>query len=427
MQTRTVLGLHILRSAAASDAFHDSAERYPQPKCHPETRTEMLEQLREWSYQTDPSSGVLWLHGPAGAGKSAIAQSFCQTLETEGRLGASFFFKRGHRTRGTANQLFSTIAYQLAICLPELNQAISQTVESNPSILNRTLSVQLQKLILDPCRQTVSTGRKVIIVIDGLDECEDPNIQQDILRSIYIPDFPFRFLIASRPEPHIHKIFANTLKDNLLSININQSFEDVEKYLLDEFARIRRDHGETMSTVPKPWPSPHVVEDLVQTSSGYFVYAATVVKFIDDPNFRPTERLDMITGLKPALDAPFAALDQLYIQILEAVPLSSRPQLLGILTVIVAKFNLSLLHIEQLLELNPGDVRLILRHLHSVLLVPVDNNSRIIVHHASFLDFLGDAMRSGSFYIDNVQEANVARHILKALAQTDDHPSHVAW
>ncbi|KAJ7806264.1 hypothetical protein B0H13DRAFT_1669888, partial [Mycena leptocephala] len=41
--------LHILHWAIAGDAFHDSAERYPQPKCHPETRTEMLEKLWNWT------------------------------------------------------------------------------------------------------------------------------------------------------------------------------------------------------------------------------------------------------------------------------------------------------------------------------------------------------------------------------------------
>ncbi|KAJ7705516.1 hypothetical protein B0H17DRAFT_869783, partial [Mycena rosella] len=80
-------------------AAHDSGERYPQPQCHPETRTEMLKDLHDWSLEDDPRSRVLWLHGPAGAEKSAVAQSFCQKLQADGRLGGSFFFKRGHPSR----------------------------------------------------------------------------------------------------------------------------------------------------------------------------------------------------------------------------------------------------------------------------------------------------------------------------------------
>ncbi|KAJ7870638.1 hypothetical protein B0H14DRAFT_3573826 [Mycena olivaceomarginata] len=286
------------------DAFHDSAERYPQPRCHPETRTQILDSLWNWSSKTDPRSTVLWLHGPAGAGKSAIAQSFCQNLEAGHRLGASFFFKQGHSSRGTATKLFPTIVYQLALSKnpSDLRQVISRTVEDNPSILDRSLSLQLQTLIVDPCQQTLIINlcrrnlpkHPVVIVIDGLDECDGQNFRQEILRSIgnAIRDeyLPLRFLIASRPEPHIRDIFVGPcLKKFHRPLNINQSFADIHKYLVDEFKRIHAEHHETMTAVPCPWPAEEVVDELIEKSSGYFIYVSTVLKFIDDRDFRPTE------------------------------------------------------------------------------------------------------------------------------------------
>ncbi|KAJ7899395.1 hypothetical protein B0H13DRAFT_1481802, partial [Mycena leptocephala] len=83
---------------------HNSAQRYPQPKCHRETRTEMLENLWNWTHNL--RNRIIWLYGPAGAGKSAIAQSLCLKLEAEGCLGGAFFFKRGHLSRGNGNKLF---------------------------------------------------------------------------------------------------------------------------------------------------------------------------------------------------------------------------------------------------------------------------------------------------------------------------------
>ncbi|KAJ7799169.1 hypothetical protein B0H14DRAFT_3491884 [Mycena olivaceomarginata] len=97
------VGLHILSRAIAGDAFHDSAERFPQPRCRPETRTKLLNALknrvsginppRNWTAEDffddighgppESSSGILWLHGPAGSGKSAVAQSFCQQWKDE--------------------------------------------------------------------------------------------------------------------------------------------------------------------------------------------------------------------------------------------------------------------------------------------------------------------------------------------------------
>jgi hypothetical protein len=136
------------------------------------------------------------MHGPAGAGKSAIGQTLCQKLEEEGRLGASFFFKQGHPSRGHGKRLFATIAYQLALVLPDLNHHISQSIEKNPSLVDKSLSTQLQKLIVEPCRQSTST-HTLVIVIDGLDECEDQKVQQEILcligRAVLNSNSPFDF------------------------------------------------------------------------------------------------------------------------------------------------------------------------------------------------------------------------------------------
>ncbi|KAJ7910458.1 hypothetical protein B0H13DRAFT_2272472 [Mycena leptocephala] len=348
-------GLHILYRAAAGDATHDSEDRFPQPRCHPETRIKMLDVLWNWTCDIEPpmdwnkdedmsssldhnSSPILWLHGPAGAGKSAIAQTLCQKLEEEGRLGASFFFKRGHPSRGNAKRLFATIAYQLALVLPDVNRHISQSVENNPSLVDKSLSTQLQKLIVEPCRQTTSP-HMLVIVIDGLDECEDQKIQQEILcsigRAVTEQQLLLRFIIASRPESHIREIFTGALTKVHCPLNVEQSFDDVQKYLLDEFARIHRDHRATMARVPYPWPTPKIIDNLVRKSSGYFIYASTIIKFVDDKKFRPTERLAIINGMTEPLSAsPFASLDQLYTEILSQV--DAQPQVLKILTAMLS-------------------------------------------------------------------------------------------
>ncbi|KAJ7832307.1 hypothetical protein B0H13DRAFT_1734694 [Mycena leptocephala] len=429
-------GLYILQRVAAGDAFHDSAERYPQPKCDPETRKEMLEGLYKWASETDSQSSLLWLHGPAGAGKSAIAQSFCQMLEAEGRLGASFFFKRGHASRGAGARLFPTIAYQLALCQKKLGEAICNILEPNPSIIDRAFSIQLQKLIIEPCLQC-RLDRTLVIVVDGLDECQGKNVQQEILhslaRAIHQTPFPLRFFVASRPEPHIQDIFAGPLKGKHQSLNVPQAFSDVKKYLLNEFARIHQEHRATMAMVSHPWPSPEIIRDLVQNSSGYFIYASTVIKFIDDKSFRPTERLAVITGMaEPRFGVPFATLDQLYTQILSEV--HAQPLLLMILAVIAAKILLPAPYIEQLLELESGDVRLALHGLHSVLIVPEDDEDCISFHHASFRDFIQDAARAGAFYVGGgcTHRAYLSHYILKTCSYMYDDTSqnrrgHASW
>ncbi|KAJ7090129.1 hypothetical protein C8R44DRAFT_861333 [Mycena epipterygia] len=436
-------GFHILHRAAANNASHDAGDRYPQPRCHPETRTDILAALHNWSSEEDPKSRIFWLYGPAGAGKSAITQSFCQKRATQRRLGGSFFFKRGHLSRGRAMKLFPTIAYHLAVALPEFKVAVVKRVEEDPSIFDKSLSIQLQELIVEPFRD-ITPARTFVVVIDGLDECEGDHVQQHILHLIgnaaLQSQLPIRFLIASRPEPHIREVFREPFFDGFhQAMNIEESFHDVRTYLRDEFARIHREHHETMGTVASPWPSHDVVEHLVEKSSGYFIYASTVIKFIDDKRFRPTKSLKIIMGIaEPEFESPFSELDQLYHQILAAIP--PRPQLHRILSVVAVGLSLSIPHIEQLLQLKPGDVQLTLRGLHSVINIPhrlsfndPDDPDTLVAHHASFLDFLNDPKRSRTLHVADIQRQALACDILRAFSYTHDNPSvnagrsHVAW
>ncbi|KAJ6491519.1 hypothetical protein DFH09DRAFT_1104967 [Mycena vulgaris] len=95
-----------------------------------------------------------------------------------------------------------------------------------------------------------------------------------------------------------------------------------------------------------------------------------------------------------------------------------------------AGLNLCIPDIEQLLQLKPGDVRLTLRGLHSVIYVPSllwyetelwPHNLR--VHHASFLDFLNDPARSTTSHVGNVHRHRLASDILKAFSYTHDDPT----
>jgi hypothetical protein len=396
-----VLGISILTRAAALAALHDAAESYPHPKCHPETRNELLDELWGWCTESTQDPSILWIHGPAGAGKSAIMKTLSERLQAVQRLGGTFFFKRGHTTRGNAHVLFATLALQLALNIPELKSRIIRVVERTPTLVARSMDVQLQELIIEPYRAVECSPTRTII-IDGLDECDGKHIQQDLLRFVGASfgqvTLPLRFVIASRPEPHIREVLqGTTFRDLHRSFNIEKSFYDVRAYLESEFARIHHDHA-TMLMVPNPWPSRDTIEFLVQQSSGYFIYASTVIKFVDDKDHRPTRRLAAIEALEGSDSqdqSPFAALDALYAQILSAIP---RTQCLVSILRVISNFNLAPGQIEALLGLEAGDVELSLRGLHSVIhWSQGDPILRFI--HASFRDYLNDASRAGDFYL----------------------------
>ncbi|KAF7372953.1 putative nwd2 protein [Mycena sanguinolenta] len=357
----------------------------------------MLGDLRKWAMDPHPQTTILWLYGPAGAGKSAIMQTLAGQLQDAGRLCGCFFFKRGHATHGNGKTVFATLAYQLALNIPWLRMPISEAVESNPSVVALSLESQMQKLIFEPC--TPHGGRDPLaIIIDGLDECDSHDVQQQILRAIRNASahltIPLRFFIASRPEPHIR-----------------ESFEDIRKYLRDEFLRIHSEHR-TTANIPLPWPSRDVLEQLVKNSSGYVIYASTIIKFIDDKSYLPTERLAVVQDPTSAgSESAFDTLDQLYITILASAPRQS--QFIPILGAII-HLDLTAGQTDLFFALKTGETQLLLKGLHSVLSVPQDNEDRIRSHHASFVDFLKNPGRSGNFSVGTLnRRIGLARPLLQ--------------
>jgi len=73
----------------------------------------ILHQIAKWidKLSNEDDGRVLWLHGPAGAGKSAIAQTIAEAYARYTVLAANFFFSRDGVRRNVIDHLFATIAY----------------------------------------------------------------------------------------------------------------------------------------------------------------------------------------------------------------------------------------------------------------------------------------------------------------------------
>ncbi|KAF9256328.1 hypothetical protein L218DRAFT_911510, partial [Marasmius fiardii PR-910] len=210
-------------------ASHNSQQRFPPPRCHPKTRGAVIDVLLHWLDTESCDQPICWLSGPAGVGKSAIAQTIAETLERKG-LVASFFFFRQDPKRNNPNYLMLTIAHGLMVNIPELRKPISQRVSADPKILDACLKDQLTDLIFEPLLAQrgwwnrisrvwadwprPSTRRPNLVIIDGLDECADEKTQTHILITLASElgkhsdsPSPLRFLICSRPEPWIRETF----------------------------------------------------------------------------------------------------------------------------------------------------------------------------------------------------------------------------
>ena len=440
----------MLHRWVSNGAAHDSSQHAP--VCHPDTRKTIISDIMSWIEDPSRTSRILWFNGPAGAGKTAIAQSLCKRCAAAQWLAGSFFFSRHAPGRSNAEFLFPTIAFELSLVIPDVGKIINEVVANDPSIPTKEPEIQLQKLILEPLQQVSEQAmHPVVIIIDGLDECEGEDMQSNVLRLLgSVFQHPsvgcdrICFIVTSRPEPWIRDEFTiEPLFSITRQIFLGQTSEandDIRTFLRLGFTEIHDSpkHRFTMSDIPKPWPSYRVLDDLVDKASGQFIYPVTILKFVGDPNYRPTDRLDIIT-LIPMISPsaltskPFGALDQLYSQILSTLP--DKQRTLDILSALITmqQANSALFlewdpHVdvlrvaEKLLGLQPGDGPQALRMIHSLVHItgrslisdvaddnlsrPEDlqtyyrNEDQIRFHHKSFTDYLLDPSRSLEYCVD---------------------------
>ena len=364
----------------------------------------------------EDNASIFWLYGGAGAGKSALAQSLSEKFQ-EKELAASFFFFRGDSSRNNGDDLIPTLVSQLVTNLKGLVPFVEGRINEKWDIFTKGYNIQIQTLLVDPLRSLKASDTLDVpprlIVIDGLDECANPDVQCQLLCAIArvlpcIP-YPLRFLVTSRPEAHIthafdHEPALQTIPVQRYNLSDDPDADmDIRNFLEKEFVNIRKVHriGKHLLT----WPDQNAISSLVERSSGHFIYASTVIRYIQSPKHRPDDRLEVILRLRSSQDGdrPYAQLDELYGLIFRDVEnLEMICLVLGILYFQSKKCGfLSTARrctmIEALLGMKAGDLILLLDPILS--LVAIDDDE-IRIYHKSLFDYLLDSTRGGHLPFD---------------------------
>jgi hypothetical protein len=379
------------------------------------TRGDVFLVIDEWLVN-EKDKRIFWLSGPAGTGKSTIAQTFAESTFRYGKLGASFFCSRNSADTSNLQAIFPTLAFQLARRYPQFRKNLFQVLENNDDVEEDPLGLQLEKLIVGPLKATkIST----IIIIDALDECKDKEPASELLSvlSSQVHEIPeVKFFITGRPEPLIREGFQlkslRPITDVLKLHDVERSSvnKDIRLYLRTELTNIR-EWREAQCAFPEEWPSPRCLDILCEKAAGLFIYASMVIGFVSSKFHPPTERLDLIISRSKGATHE-GGIDHLYTQFLELVfhdldpadkEVFSRFRII-VGAVLLVFHPLSQKTLSGLVTdcVTPSHISTALYSLHSLLDVPVREDDPIRAFHKSFPDFLMDRTRCEDerFFID---------------------------
>ncbi|KAF5322522.1 hypothetical protein D9619_000181 [Psilocybe cf. subviscida] len=441
-------GIRLLLPRVVKGAMHNSGERFDAPTCHEETRKAIQVDILGWADElvNDSNELVTWLYGPAGAGKSAIAQTIAEKLHARRQLTASFFFSRasGSTSRGAETDLVATLAHQLSQTVPATQPHIAAAVRQNPLVFDLALRDQVDALIVAPLiavsntHTSSGTQRPGVIIVDGLDECrKEHDAQKRVVDALIlglrrIPHHTHKLIITSRPEHNIVSIFNNHDEKLVRRMELDNRWnpnDDIRTFLNAAFADIRRTHFYFQShPVDKMWPGPKTVETLVRRSSGQFIYASVVLKYIkSEENYNPVTRLATILQLNNNEDRPYAELDALYHYIFS--------QIRGVEEVLTILSLERMYHksywgsgalpldtfLSEFIGVNMDEIKFRLLPLVSLLIWEGDykgDYGKIHYMHASLPDFLLDPSRSDTFCMNT---PSIATRIVRQATELFEH------
>ena len=341
------------------------------------TRESVLDGIMRWT--EDPQDRhVFWLNSLAGTGKSTIAQTFAGMVAKDGILGPSFFCSRDYLDRKELKNISPTLSYQLACRYPAFRNRIIRAIKRDPSVAHNSLVQKLKDLIADPL---FSTEISCVIVVDALDECVDDQPASAVLSVLgrFVNQLPsVKFFITRRPEPRVRTGFRLPLLEPFTQVFL---LHEVEPSSVDEDIRLYLQEKLTAATkrrsdfdLSDPWPCDKDLTALTKKSSGLFIFASTLARFIESEHHEPNERLQLtVTPPDSTIHEGRAGIDSLYTQVLmhgfsdikEATVFTNLRRVLG--TVILAFNPLSRAQVAKILDIKPSLIMTTLRYLHSVL------------------------------------------------------------
>ncbi|KAJ7152066.1 hypothetical protein C8R46DRAFT_1228924 [Mycena filopes] len=390
--------------------------------CLEGTRKRIFAEIDEWLAARN-SPNILWIKGSPGSGKSCIAQSVVEKQTRTDFPGACFFFERDSRDFTAPSTMLRAIS--AALChYPAFLEALADDLErhtvdfSHTSVedqFRRLVEMPLQRLLME-----LPEGSAVVVVVDALDECGGRDVtrhqdREDVLKVIsrWSKLSPaLRLVVTSRDEAPISAVLnpiSTTLK---LKLGGSHATEDVEAFLNVELKKIG-----LAKCLDDSWPSRDDIRALAAMAKGLFIWAATLVKFLDRP--RPQDTLRRILSGELNVQGPIDDLYRLVLSMAFCEPHEPESVFLAELSVFLGAMitaNRPLAKdspLFKIIRVEFTTVNYICQQLRPVM---IPDRTHLRFNHQSFVDFLVSENCPLVFRIDPlVHRRNISLAILRRL------------
>jgi hypothetical protein len=196
------------------------------------------EQYLQWRSSLKSS---LWLHGLAGCGKTVLLSSIVEDLKQD--IGANpfapsspillyFFFDFRDKRKQSLEDMVRTLAHQLYYHDINIRQPLDKLFHACGDGYRKPSTELLLRVVLE---FLLTTGRRVYLVLDALDECPARHDLLAWIRTIAnLTDPKIHLLVTSRKEPDIDTVLGfDDVIDQVVAVQAEIIDADIRAYIID--------------------------------------------------------------------------------------------------------------------------------------------------------------------------------------------------
>ncbi|KEP45489.1 putative vegetative incompatibility protein HET-E-1, partial [Rhizoctonia solani 123E] len=344
------------------------------------TREAGLNKVLTWTQNHESSDSFMWISGQAGMGKTAIATSLCQRLDSIRALAGSFLCRRDDPGSSDPLTLINNLACEMAMNCPTYAHEVFNAIRL-PSYL-----------------KYISMPTTLVVIVDGLDECGDQDARGTALLKLYemsrlVPWL--KVIVTSRPLGDLQTNFeANCSHGTVVHLQDYDAAPDIRAYMQEQLGRL----AET-----EKWPAGSI-KQLCSMSQGVFLWATLATRYIKKAVFTALPKQKMLNNQTSLVTDYF---DALYTRILETTIIDDDQETkdaylrcIGSIVATSQRQSSIVPDLQYLLLVADQVDQLVLEQIIknlAPLLVITDGHIRFL--HASFKDHISNSSRSGSFHI----------------------------
>ncbi|KAL8671628.1 MAG: hypothetical protein Q9168_003879 [Polycauliona sp. 1 TL-2023] len=258
-------------SESIDEDLHNLTERIMQGSCQ-----WLLQRptFQDWVSDAPSASGILWLTGNPGTGKSIMASYVIALLKKRSFSGSCqfHFFLAGHQTKRSLSYTLRNLALQAALCHELFCARLMELHEDTGIVFGQQKPTIIWEKIFEGILFRIPSQDPLYWVFDGLDEAESPTELIRLLSKIKSA-VRINILLLSRANKDlltgIKTLLPTTVHEGISADDIKG---DIREYVISTIQRI----------LPGDQAQEEIVQDILSKASGSFLWVRLALEKISD-------------------------------------------------------------------------------------------------------------------------------------------------